>query len=145
MTTLIMDSSAISCKKEIFISNECAISCKSGFILIRKWCEIWCKKSHFVQKLETVAQENLLFRGNYRDEGGGAKHTWAPQADLRSLLIRRRASWPTPIQIKSFPSLMLRLTGSLTMSIRPAIRYPITNIWLLHPPKDFFGKISTCS
>ena len=26
------------------ISNECAISCKPGFVLIRKLCEISCKK-----------------------------------------------------------------------------------------------------
>ena len=25
-------------------SNECAISCKTGFVLIRKWCGISCKK-----------------------------------------------------------------------------------------------------
>ena len=30
--------------KKIFISNECAISCKTGFVLIRKWCGISCKK-----------------------------------------------------------------------------------------------------
>ena len=41
-----------------------AISCKTGFILIRNWCEISCEKSHFVQKHETVAHENLQFRGN---------------------------------------------------------------------------------
>ena len=51
-------------QKKIFISNECAISCKTGFVLIRKWCGISCKKSHFVQNHETVAQENRLFRGN---------------------------------------------------------------------------------
>ena len=50
--------------KKCFILNECAISCKSGFVLIQNWCEISYKKSHFVQKHETVAQENLLFRGN---------------------------------------------------------------------------------
>ena len=30
--------------KKLFISNECAISCKTGFVLIRKWCGILCKK-----------------------------------------------------------------------------------------------------
>ena len=30
--------------KKLFISNECAISCKTGFVLIRKWCGISCKK-----------------------------------------------------------------------------------------------------
>ena len=35
--------------KKLSISNECSIS---------------CKKNNFVQKHETVAQENLLFRGN---------------------------------------------------------------------------------
>ena len=59
----ILYSCTISCKK-CFILNECAISCKSGFVLIQNWCEISYKKSHFVQKHETVAQENLLFRGN---------------------------------------------------------------------------------
>ena len=51
-------------KKKLFISNECAILCKTGFVLIRKWCGISCKKSHFVQNHETVAQENRLFCGN---------------------------------------------------------------------------------
>jgi len=51
-------------QKKLFISNECAISFKTGFVLIRKWCEISCKKSHFVQNHATVVQENWLSRGN---------------------------------------------------------------------------------
>ena len=31
-------------KKTLSILNECAISCKTGFVLIRKWCGISCKK-----------------------------------------------------------------------------------------------------
>ena len=30
--------------KKIFISNECAILCKPGFILLQKLWEILCKK-----------------------------------------------------------------------------------------------------
>ena len=51
-------------QKKLFILNECAVLCKTGFILIRKWCGISCKKSHFVQNHGTVAQENWVFWGN---------------------------------------------------------------------------------
>ena len=50
-------------QKNIFISNECAISCKPGFV-DTKMMRNFVQTSHFVQKRETVAQENLLFRGN---------------------------------------------------------------------------------
>ena len=41
--------------KKLFISKECAIFCKTGFVLIRKWCGISCKNSHFVQNHETAS------------------------------------------------------------------------------------------
>ena len=47
-----------------FLSNKCTILCKTGFVLIQNWCEISCKISLCEQKHETVAHENLLFRGN---------------------------------------------------------------------------------
>ena len=36
--------------KKIFISNECAILCKTGFVLIRKWCRITCKTTKLLRK-----------------------------------------------------------------------------------------------
>ena len=43
--TQILYSCVISCKRKWFISNECAISCKTYFVLIRKWYKISHKKN----------------------------------------------------------------------------------------------------
>ena len=50
--------------KKWYFSNKCPIYRKTGFWLTRNWCEISCKKSHLMQEHETLAQKNLLFRGN---------------------------------------------------------------------------------
>ena len=50
--------------KKSFISNEFAISCKTGFVLIRKWCGISCQKKSFRAKPPNCCQKNWLFRGN---------------------------------------------------------------------------------
>ena len=57
--------------KFYFISNECAISCKLGFVLIRKWCEISCKKiiscknAKLLRKIIYCFVETLVFDRRY--------------------------------------------------------------------------------
>ena len=50
-------------QKKIFISNECAISCKPGFELIRKWWKISWKRVISCKNASKRLRKNLLFRG----------------------------------------------------------------------------------
>ena len=57
-----------------FILKECAILCKTGFVLIQKWCGISCKTTQLLRKridcfVETLVEPwRILYRRLY---GGG--------------------------------------------------------------------------
>ena len=62
-----------------FILKECAILCKTGFVLIQKWCGISCKTTQLLRKridcfVETLVEPwRILYRRLY---GGGLEALW---------------------------------------------------------------------
>ena len=46
--------------KKLLISNECTILDKTGFVLIRKWCEISCKTTKLLRKRICCFVETLV-------------------------------------------------------------------------------------
>ena len=143
MTTLIMDSSAISCKKRniyfewmrYFVQIWFHIDTKMMRNLVQKKV-ISCKNSKLLHKRICCFEETIGTREGVQSIHEPPSWPTEPPDSQKGLLAN---SYPNKI-VSEPHAASDRLPNYVYTSSNS-----ISNIWLLHPPKDFFGKISTCS